>query len=496
MKPGGKPPNKFPLVRRSSVTPDDPALSAMGLSAWSRASGMTTDSLLAVLASILPGLAGPDAWLQDSMGPTRLAKLNLLTATEDHRLQQLIERLTTPLDAIQVRLVANMSRNIPVALEMVACGPYSNPTTFKLSEPETREKSLRFHADTLMRSPQPGASNALLADLAEDPIPPRIEAVRHSRFLILGADGRSLNSQVENCHQRTALIIRPKLELARKGPEPAKVLKILINLFDGETVTKRPDSLERGRDSSILAKALAILALTQPEIDALHAMEPDHLDRFLWLMKGDSHDGPKPGDVNDCEIFFAAYEQAVMEILNLRREGKRLMMGVETRKMKSKFDSELRAYQSEIQQTAAGAGPWARGLPQTLFWALGFLRRAMPADRRPDDESLMMSLFAAARRLVKNHLDQVLLITKAKLVKDRRKLARRIVKKLPDGTCPQTFREISRYSRDQKREVVAPVVDALLEVEVLVRDEDGIHTLGPVDLADVEEILNQKFARY
>lgn len=496
-KSGDHPPTSFLAKCQSSgiSRPPDAALDSMGLSARSRASGVASDSLLAVLATMLPGLAGPDAWLEDSLGTSRLVKPNLLTNTEDYRLQQLIGRLTTPPETMQQRLVANMGRNIPVALELVACGPYSNPNTFKLSNPEMREKSLKLHADTLTKSSQPGAANALLQDLAEDPIPPKIEAVLHPQFLILGADGRSLTSQVENCHQRAALIIQPKLELARKGPEPSKVMKILTSLLDGLTVTKRPDSIERGRDSSLLAKAVAILALTPPEIDALHAMGPGHLDRFVWLKEEDSQDAPKPDELEDCEIFLAAYEQAVMEILDLRREGKRLMMGVESRKMKSKFDSELRAYQSEIQQTAADAGPWAMGLPQTLFWALGFLRRAMPADRRPDDESLMTTSFAAARRLVKNHLDQVLLITKAELIRDRRRLARKIVKDVSEATSPAKYRDIARRNQDQRKERLIPVLEALIEVGVLSRDEEGFHTLGSVDLADVQEIVDKMLAR-
>jgi hypothetical protein len=244
-----------------------------------------------------------------------------------------------------------------------------------------------------------------------------------------------------------------------------------------------------------LAKAVAILSLTPPEIDALHAMGPGHLDRFLWLKEGDPPDTPKPGELDDCEVFLTAYEQVVMEILNLRREGKRLMMGSETRKMKSKFDTDRRAYEREIQQTAAGAGPWAMGLPQTLFWALGFLRRAMPADHQPDDESLMATSFAAARRLVKNHLDQVLLITRADLVEDRRRLAPKIVKDVLEATSPVKYRDIARHNQDQRKERLIPVLDVLLEVGVLVRDEEGFHTLGPVDLIDVQEIVDKMLAK-
>jgi hypothetical protein len=303
-----------------------------------------------------------------------------------------------------------------------------------------------------------------------------------------------MKSLVENCHLRTALVVQPKLDLARRGSGPSKVMKALTNLLDGATVTKRPDSIERGRDASLLARAHVQLALTKPEIEAMHELDPAYLNRFLWLKAGEGHD-TRLGDVNACEIFLAAYEQAVMEILELRREGRRLMMEFVSPKTAAGFESELHAYEDELQQMSANAGPWARGLPQTLFWALAFLRRSMPAKCRPDDESLMSTSFAAARRLVENHRSQVLVIVSAKLVAERHRLARWIVKKMADATCPQTFREISRYSRDQKKVKAAPVVAALIEVGVLVRDEDGLHTLGQVRLSDVEGHLDRCFAQ-
>lgn len=493
MKSGDQPQKKFPLIRRSSVSPD-PALSAMGLLAMSQTSGVPADSLLAVVATLFAGLAGPDASIRDSLGPCRLAKLDLLTSAEDFRLQRSINRFTCPLETIQRRLGENMGRYSPDALELTANGAFSNSTTIKLADQDLREKSLRRHIDTLTVTSEPGSSSALLQDLADDPVPARKEAILHPQFLVKGADGPSLLALVGNCHQRTALVVHPKLDLARKGPEASKVMKILTNLLDGMTVTKRPDSIERGRDASLLAKAHALLALTKPEVEAMHGLDPTHLNRFLWLKAGDGQD-IKPDDVNACETFRNAYHGAVEEILGLRREGRGLMMDFESPKMAAKFESELHTYEDEIQQTAANAGPWARGLPQTLFWALGFLRRSMPAKCRPDDESLMTSSFAVARRQVENHCHQVQVITRAKVLADRHRLARKMIAMVSNAAAPVKFRDLARCSYVQRKENIAPLVDALIDVGVLVRDEDGIHTLGPVDLAEARELLDRQFAQ-
>ena len=491
MKSGDQPPKQFPLIRQSGDTPD-PALTAMGLIAVSQTTGAPADSLLAVVAMLLTGLAGPDASIRDSLGPCRLAKLDLLTSAEDFRLQRSINRFTCPLETMQRRLGEKMGRYSPNALELTANGAHSSSTTIKLADQELQDKSLRRHMDTFTAATQPGPSNTLLQDLADDPVPPRMEAVLHPQFLVKGADGLSLDSLVEKCHLRTALVVHPKLDLARKGPGPSKVMKVLTNLLDGVTVTKRPDSIERGRDSSLLARAHAMLALTKAEIEAMHAMDSDHLHRFLWLKEGDCSDALKPGDGTACETFLAAYQGAIQEILGFRREGRGLMMDFESRKMAAKFESELHTYEDEIQQTAASAGPWARGLPQTLFWALGFLRRSMPADRRPDDEGLMAAAFAAARRLVENHRHQVLVITNASLLADRIWLAGRIVEELEKG-IPLKFHILVRSFDQQEKSRFDPVIDALLDTGVLVRNEDKRLTLGPVDLTDVQEELVKRF---
>jgi hypothetical protein len=492
MKPGAQTPSQFPLIRRNDVPPD-PALTAMGLTAVSQASGVPADSLFAMVATVLTGLAGPDAAIQDSLGVCRLAKLDLLTNKEDSRTTKLIDRLMSTLEGIQRPLIDRMARNTSVAMELITKGAFSNAKTLKLADQDLKNASLRIQLESLTVTSKGGSESTLLKDLAEDPIPQRVEGMLHPQFLTRGTQVRALSSIVENCHKRCALIVEPNLELAREGPEPSKVVRMLFELLDGATVTKPAATIERGRDSSILAKGHALLAVTDSEIEKLHHLDPGCLDRFLWL-KSNNHQDLQPGDPLAIRLL-DAYQAAVLEILDVRREGKTLLMTFETEEMPARFDTQLALYESDLQEMGASTQPWARGLPQTLFWALGFLRRSMPAKCRPDDESLMVSSFAAARRLVKNHGEQVLVITNAGLLADRHKLARRIVGILRDANSPQPFREINRGFHRKKKEIVAPLVEALIEVGVLVRDEDGNHTLGPTELADVEEILDRKFAQ-
>jgi hypothetical protein len=466
----------------------------MGLSAVSQASSVPADSVLAVVATILTALAGQDAVIQGPLGPTRLSKVDLLTNSGDFRMQQLIDQLVFPLEGIQRRLVQNMGRNSPDAMELLACGAYSSPATGKIANQEIRDKSLKRQMDALLKSPTLDTASALHQDLTFDPVPYNVESMLHPNFLLKGSEGRSLKLLVDDCHQRTALVLKPKLELEREGSEPAKVMKILSDLMDGEVITKRPAPIERGRDSSLLAKAQALLSLTTGEIEALAAMGADWLNRFLWLKLEDRRES-KPACKDACAAFMEVYRQALHEILAHRREGQPLMLDFESDETVRLFDSEGEIYENELCGNTSQAAPWARGLPQALFWAMAFLRRSMPSELGPSQGSLVITSFAVARRLVENHNDQVLAITNASLLTARHRLAKRIVDEMETAKSPQTFRDIARYTHIQKKEVVAPVVDALIEVGVLVRDENGVHTRGPVDLVDVMEILDRKFVQ-
>lgn len=481
-------PDSAPEKRRRTKAPVD-ALDAIGLAAFARTIGVAPDTALAAVSTMLTGLAGPDAWIQSPWGPCRLPKLDLLTFKDDFKIQRLIDILSSPLSLLSRRLVHNMGTYNPTAIELLASGPFASGAASKHADPEMRDKILRRHSDALMQAPGPGESGLLRHDLAFEPESQRCEAILHPQFLLSGVDGRNLRSRVEGCHLRTALVIQPVLGLIRQGSEPARVIKQLVTLLDGTTIRARSGAIDRGRDSSIPAKAHAILSLAKDEVEALSAMGADHLNRFLWLVESASRTS-KPGD--GSEAFLSAYQSAIEKILGLRREGRGLIISFESRETMAKFEAELRLYEADIDRMAPDAGQWARGLPQTLFWALAFLRLSLPENRGPDDESLLAASFAAARRLVESHVGQVLIVTNASLLADRCLLAGRIVEEVTKR-APLKFSSLVRSFNRQEKSRFDPVIDALLETGVLVRDEDKRLDRGPVDLADVEEALVKRF---
>lgn len=482
------------LAKKSRPGDQVDPLDTLGLNGFARAIGVASDSVLAVTATLLSGIAGPAAWLQSPWGQTRLPKLDLLTSKEDFRTQRMIEAISAPLSLMNRRLAENMGRLSPDAIDLVTSGPFSTKAASKLADSEMRDKALHRHLEALTPVSRPGESGLLRQDLAFDPVTHRKESLLHPQFLLKDVGGRDLQSRVEGCHLRTALVIQPTLGLAREGPDPSRVMKLLCALLDGTGSKERAGSPDRGRDPSLPAKAHAILSLARNEVEAMSAMGTEHLNRFLWVPENVSQPS-KAGDDDASEAFLGAFQAAVEEILELRREGRGLLIQFETREAVSTFEEELRLYEADIMQTASEAGPWERGLPQTLFWALAFLRRSLPVSGRVDDECLMTAAFSAARRLVEDHRNQTLLITNAQLLADRRALSERIVDEVSRATSPMKFRSIARCFRNQKKERISPVVEVLIETGVLVRDAAGLHTLGPVEFADAEEVLDKGFVQ-
>ena len=135
-------PGPSPLGDQSQDTCCD-ALAATGLPAVVRTAGVSLDSALVMVAAMMTGIAGPDASIDSPLGPIRLAKLDLLTHTNDLKLQKLMDRLVSSLELINRRLTQNMGRNSPLALELLTSGAYSSPNTARLANQEMLEKSLR-----------------------------------------------------------------------------------------------------------------------------------------------------------------------------------------------------------------------------------------------------------------------------------------------------------------------------------------------------------------
>ena len=156
------------------------------------------------------------------------------------------------------------------------------------------------------------------------------------------------------------------------------------------------------------------------------------------------------------------------------------------------FEKRLRAYEAHVNGLPSDPGPSARGLPETLIWSLWFLRLALPAKHQPSDDSLIETAFRIARNLLDGHCRQMAALRAARLLAEQLLLAEKIAEDIA-ARRPMKLRDIVRLFRLQKKERFEPVLQALIETGVLVRDEGGVYHPGPVEFGDAEDTLARMF---
>jgi hypothetical protein len=227
--------------------------------------------------------------------------------------------------------------------------------------------------------------------------------------------------------------------------------------------------------------------LGQRELDVLPSAGAELLDRMLWCST-DGADSKGAGKPEDAAVFFDAFQSSLEEIVELRRAGQTLAVRFETPKTCVAFHEAWRVYEKEVAALPSHPGVSVAGLPASLFAGLSFLRRGLPKARQPSDDLLIRHAFAVARRLAAVHDGQVVAVRRAARIHDGVAVARRIVEKFKDSSPPLKLREIVRCFSCQKKSRFAPVLDALVELDVLLKVADGFQ-LGTAELSDVEELL-------
>lgn len=461
--------------KRVQQEPAD-ALELLGLRAWSRAMDVSPETALAAAATVLTGMAGPDPWLEATWGPVPLPKLDLLSCRRDGPVQRLIDCLAAPVLQLNRRLSQKMGVHSPEALELCTTGTTSN----KHAPPALVERTMRNHWQALTLTS--GDGSLLDQDLAFDPVPNRMEAITHPEFLLENPRGRDLTTLIDQCHLHTALVIRPVLALDRKGSEPHQMMSQLTALLEGTIVRKR------GHSSCQTAKACAILALGDTEIECMQASGHELLDRLLWLVAGTAVDAP--ADAEASRRFFRSYQQAATVILDTRRQGRAPALRLQDDHAMAEFETELVKYRHELSQLPVNPGSSAQALPQSLLWTMGFLRLAVTSSQ--SDESLVQAAFFCARQLVETHVRELTRKDEANKVEARCDLAEQIVLRLTSK--PVRLRALVRSFDDQRKARFMPVINALMELGVLVRDDESLYHVGSVELTEVIGELLAKLA--
>lgn len=484
---------------KTSAKPSPDILEVLGIAPFARLNGVSADSVLAILATVLPAVAGPVTWTTGQLGPTRLGDLNLMVPADSPLMMRLVERLTAHAGMLSQRLATKMTVFSPTAIECVLKGAFGSGLAAKLAPTASRDQTLASHQQAL-RSQE---SRILLhEDLKFDPIVPRAEAISHPEFLLEFVGARELIPSTESCHCRSALLITPRLGLERAGSEPHQAVKTLASLLAGAVAPERSAGTPRpaGRP-----KARLILPVNGEDLAFLQNFGGDLLRQLVWLpatpegpptperpaTPADPPAGRPVPDAPSALAFVQIYQSAIEHVLALRREGRQPMMQLEDESSVVQLDSRSAAFVRGVDGFPHDPGSAARALPGALAWSLGVLCQMLP-NRGPSEAHLIDTALSAAERLLAAHLQRMDVLRTDQQVQRDHLMAERVLAAVA-AKGAMKLREIARIFQNQKKEAIEPVLRAMVEVGLLEPDGTGAYATGAVELDDAEDALSALF---
>ena len=234
---------KATVKKVARATPKPPPFDiagATGIQALAVQTGTSPDNVLALVSLLLCGVAGNEAWLGDLLTGSPLAKLDLLVPADDQGLQRAIDQLVSRVRMVNRTLAANMGRFSPDIVSIMLHGAFAGVRPAKNAGPAETAEALNRHR--LALSGTAGGTESLMRDLQADAEAHNVEGTLHPEFLIEYTKCRDLADTLERCHQRSAIVVRPKLESLRGGSEPVKDLRRLMDLMEGTASPVRSSS--------------------------------------------------------------------------------------------------------------------------------------------------------------------------------------------------------------------------------------------------------------
>lgn len=472
-----------------------------GLEDFARSSGTTSDEVLAVMSFLLAGMAGPEAWLGRHHDGAPLAKLDLLLRRRDGALCRMAGQLVAKLRGLNRSLTAGMADYSMDWIRLTRRGAFAGGATAKFADPEdTRMARERLLKDLEQSRVDNGS---LKADLKHEREAVRVEALLHPQFLLESVRCRELETALDLCHLRTALVVALKTEPGRAGSEPVRDLRGLFDLMEGLATPQWEEDkkVDSARSRVIPLKAHVLLEAGDDDLALVARLLPEMAGRFLWLtpVGGVPLKPPRrpPGAAagNRSAELMDLFIKAAMEILDQRRMGAAAAFGGGSDALDfERYGRAMDRYRRWIARLGKlhqlDPGPVAGELPGGLGFGLGYLCHQGGGDAGAAPLAVMAAAFRSARRLVRRHCRELGLHLNAEQVEQRLELARRILGNLEEKG-PLARRELVRCFSDQCWERFEPVVEAMVRLGVLLRRADGKLASGSVDLAGVEVRLRE-----
>lgn len=451
--------------------PEISALESLGIESIAEYSGVPAATVAVLVSSCLASAGGAEARILTGWTDERMRPLHLLLPGECRATLRLADQVIDPMRQINRRLAENFSRYRPDIIDGVALASGIPSKAIGAGDSDTFRRVLLNHAEA-MRSPD--GEELLLRDLKSDPAVLRREAVVHPRIFVGEAAVDDLETHLDRCHLRSALVYLPRWDRERERES-------LVRLNDlASPASGTPDEGSRGGYLSLNPHLIVSLDNKSCGCSGASVLS----QRFLWIAPSERKpERGKPAD--GLSRFRDARMKTLESLLEIRRRGQAPLFEFRDPKSGAEFERLLEEYEAEIDELARDPSPSTRDLPRTLAWGLGFLNWNISA--RPIGElHLIDEVFRLSRVLLGDHLRQTRQAAKSEARDDGLRLAEKLVDKL-SAAGPLGMRELVRKFDNQRMEPYRRIVKALIVAGVVVETQDGKLGLGAVDLADVED---------
>jgi hypothetical protein len=472
-----------------------------GLEDFARSSGTTSDEVLAVMSFLLVGMAGPEAWLGQQHDGAPLAKLDVLLRRRDGALCRMAGQLVARLRGLNRALTVGMADYSLDWIRLMRRGAFAGGATARFADPEdTRMARERLLKDLEQSRVDHGS---LKADLRHEREAVRVETLLHPQFLLESVRCRELETALDLCHLRTALVVALKTEPGRIGSEPARDLRGLFDLMEGLATPQWEEDkkVDSARSRVIPLKAHVLLEAGEDDLALVARLLPEMAGRFLWLTTAGGVPlkpprRPLEEAAGNCSAeLMECFVKAAMEILEQRRMLAAAAFGggsdtLDFERYGRVMDRYRRwiAHLGKLHQL--DPGPVARELPGALGFGLGYLCHQSGGDAGATPLAVMAAAFRSARRLARRHCRELALHLNAEQVAQGLELAQRILGNLEEKG-PLARRELVRCFSDQRWERFEPVVGTMVRLGVLLRHADGKLESGEVEISEVEDCLRE-----
>ncbi|MBK1818222.1 hypothetical protein JIN84_21540 [Luteolibacter yonseiensis] len=420
-------------------------------------------------------------------GIVEIPKLNLIVPKSQGLLPQLKSHMLSPAQRINRQILETMAGINPAHLQQLRHASFAGDPSKANPHGNAESVALRDLKSGLAFDTSTGHIASAEHDLRPDPFQRRVEGITRPAILLESPAPADIAKLLSGCHLSHALGADISLDPLITSSKRRKDLAGLLRMLDGTEIAmsspKFPISIEHNR----VAGLRAIFAANP---DQLRKLLPDILpllERSVLLANTipqfHAHEG--------ANYFADLFARVTSRVAIQRRNGIPLVAEFTAPESAFRFQEQNIRFIATCDAEPNHVGSSIRGLPLSLAWAFLTLRDHMHCGAVMDDEQIISTVFDAAHNLLRRHGDQMHELLEAARCEEIRNRMRAIVRKVEEKRLV-SFSHLVRSFDLQKTSLYRPLVDVLVEAEVINRQSDGRLAMGTRRFEEMAPTLPMK----